>query len=146
MDMKQETEKRRKDKWYELIFSIEVLAVSRELAESSLAEHVAKLENAPGIFVYEKQHYGVQEVEKPMKDVEKGFSQVVTLKLFIRDLFTTLTAIMLFGPSAVEVLGPDKKEVSVGEAQDIANNVASLVHQFAAAGAGGIVISPQKPK
>lgn len=142
MDMKEEIARKRKEQWYELVFSVEVLAVEKELAEASLAEHVKKIENAPGVFVYEKYFYDVKEVENPMKNVEKGYSQVVTLKLFIKDLYTTLTAIMLFGPSAIEVLGPDKKEIAVSEIQDIANNVASLVHQFAAAGVGGMVISP----
>ncbi len=147
MEMKGEIEKRRKEKWYEFIFSVEVLAIERDTAESSLKEHIAKMENAPGIFIYEKKLYETQQVKNPMKDVELAYSQAVTLKLFIKDLYTALTAIMIFGPSAVEALGPDKKDISVGEVQNIANNVASLVHQFAAAGIGGLVVMPQpKPR
>ena len=146
MDMKEEIAKRRKEKWYELLFSIEVLAIDREVTESSLREHVEKIERSPGLFVYEKNFYDIREVENPLKNVERAYSQVVTMKLFVKDFFTALTAIMLYGPSAVEVLGPDKKEIGISEMQDIANNVASLVHQFAAAGAGGMIIAPSQKK
>lgn len=146
MDLKEEISRKRKEQWYELVFSIEALAVDKTVVESSLAEHIGKIEHAPGIFVYEKTFSDAVEIKNPMKGVEKGYSQVVTLKLFIKDLYTTLTAIMLFGPSAIEVMGPHKKEIAASEVQDIANNVASLVHQFAAAGIGGMVITPQKQK
>ncbi len=141
--MKAEIEKRRKDKWYEFIFSVEILAISSEIAEASLKEHIAKMENAPGMFIYEKKFFDVREVKNPMKDVDVAYSYAVTMKLFIKDLYTALTAIMIFGPSSVEVLGPERKEININEVQDIANNVASLVHQFAAAGIGGMVVMPQ---
>jgi len=144
MDMKEEISKRRKDQWIELLFSVEVLAATRNVAETSLAEHAEKIEKSPGIFVYEKKFFDTTEVKNPMKGVEVGFSRAVVMKLFIKDLFTALTAIMIYGPSSVEVLGPGKKEISMSEMQNIANNVASLVHQFAAAGAGGLVISPKR--
>ena len=52
---------------------------------------------------------------------------------------------MTYGPSSVEIIGPDKKEISVAETQDIVNLLAGVVHQFAAAGVGGIIITPDKP-
>lgn len=146
MEQKEEIEKRRKDQWYEFIFSIEALAINKEVVENSIKEHISHLESSPGIFVYEKNFYDCREVLNPMQGVEMAFSQAVSLKLFIKDLYTALTAIMLFGPSSIEVLGPQKKDISMSEVQNIANNVASLVHQFAAAGIGGIVIAPSKGK
>jgi len=53
---------------------------------------------------------------------------------------------MLYGPSAIEVLSPPNKQVSAGEIQNIVNTLAGLLHQFAAAGAGGIVITPSGNK
>jgi hypothetical protein len=146
MDIKEEIAKRKKEEWYELMFSIEALAIDKELVETSIKEHILQLEKAPGVFVYEKKFYDCQEVKNPMKDVEKAYSQAVVLKLFIKDLHTMLISITLFGPSSIEVLGPHKKEISLSEAQNIANNIAGLVHQFAAAGIGGIVITPSGAK
>ena len=141
MDLKEEIARRRKEQWFELLFSVDVMSGNKEAAENALKEHIEKIEKSPGIFVYEKKMYDVREIPNPMKGVEKGYSQAVTLRLFIKDLYTALTAIMLYGPSSVEVLGPSRKEVRIDEMQNIANNVASLVHQFAAAGFGGMVIS-----
>ncbi len=142
MEMRDEINSRRKEGWYEFLFSIEALAVDKSLVESALKEHIENLEKAPQVFVYEKNFYEAREVKNPVKGVEVAYSQVVNIKLFIKDLFRSLTAIMLYGPSSVEVLGPNKKEVSLSEIQSIANNISTLVHQFAAAGIGGMVMTP----
>jgi hypothetical protein len=142
MDVKDEIKEKRKDGWYEFLFSIEALGVTKELVESALKEHVENLSAAQGVFVYEKNFYDISEVKNPMKDVETAFSQVVTVKLFIKDLFRSMTAIMLYAPSSVEVLGPPKKEVGLSEIQSLSNNIATLVHQFAAAGIGGVIMTP----
>jgi len=107
----------------------------------------SRLRYSPSAGIYEKKFFDIREVKNPMKDVDVAYSYAVTMKLFIKDLYTALTAIMIFGPSSVEVIGPDRKEININEVQDIANNVASLVHQFAAAGIGGMVVMPQqKPR
>jgi hypothetical protein len=144
MELKEEINKRRKDKWFEVAFGIEVLAVKEDVAGDSLNKHVNKLSKEPWVFVYEKKFSEIQRVENPMKNVELAYSQIVSLKLFVKNLSTLLHIVMLYGPSSIEVLGPNKKEVELGEIQHVANNLASIVHQFAAAGVGGIVITPEK--
>lgn len=142
--IKEEIKKKRKDNWFELLFSIEALAVNQEVVESSLQEHVNKIKKTENVFVYETNFYETKEVEKPFKNVEKAYSQIVSMKLFIKDLFTLLNTVILFGPSSIEVLGPDKKEISLSEVQNVANQIAGLVHQFAAAGLGGMLIMAPK--
>ena len=79
-----------------------------------------------------------------MKNVEEAYSQVAKVRFFSRDLLTLLNIVMVYGPSSVEILGPDKAEIKISEVQQLSNTVAGLVHQFAAAGVGGIVITPDK--
>lgn len=141
---KEELEKRKKEKWFDVWFAIEALAKDEDVVKKALEKHVEKLAAAKNIFVYEKRVREAQGVENPMKGVDKAFSQVVEIRLMIRDLFTLLNTVMLFGPSAIEVLGPAKKEISLDEVQNMANQLAGIVHQFAAAGMGGIIISPSK--
>lgn len=148
MDEKTKTtlEKRRKDGWFDVWFAIEALAKDKEVVNSALEKHIEKLEAMEGAFVYDKKFRGAESVENPIKGVKKAFSQVTEVKLMIRDLFTLLNIVMLFGPSAIEVMSPEKKEIRIDEIQNIANQIAGIVHQFASAGVGGIVITPDTPK
>ena len=144
MELKEEISRCRKDKWFEVAFGIEVLAISRDVAEDALAKHVDKLAKEQGVFVYERKFGETQRVEKPLRDIEEAYSKIVSLKLFAKSLSTLMHITLLYGPSSIEVLGPNKKEIDLSEIQHVANNLASIVHQFAAAGVGGIVITPEK--
>ncbi len=141
---KEEIDKKRKEKWFELMFTIEALAVKKEIVEKSLKTHIEKLGNIKDVFVYETEYMDTVKVEKPLKNVEEAYSAVVKLKLFIRNLPTLIQIVMVYGPSSIEVFGPERTELSLSETQDITNLLAGIVHQFAAAGAGGIVITPAK--
>ena len=143
---KDEINKRKKDKWFEVSFTIEVLGMDEQITKTSLAKHIEKMSHVKDIFVYEKDFLDVKHVKKPMKGVEEAYSQVVRVKFLVKKLSTLLNVVLTYGPSSVELLGPDKRDVDASEVQDIANVLAGLVHQFAAAGAGGIVITPEEKK
>ncbi len=144
MDIKDEIKKRKKEKWFDVLFGIEVLGVEEEITKTALGTHVEKLSHVKNVFVYEKDFKDIQKVEKPMKGVEEAFSQVVNVKFFVKNLSTLLKVVLTYGPSSVEILSPDKKDVDIAEVQDLANVLSGLVHQFAAAGVGGIVITPDE--
>lgn len=166
MELKEEISKRKKEGWFDVSFAIEAMGVTSEVVEESLRKHVEKLSKVRNLFVYEKDFKIVQKIKNPIRtDAERtdaqsassddasshsddndAYSQVVTLKFFVHDLTTLLVVVMTYGPSSIEILGPDKKEVRMGEIQDISNLLATIVHQFAAAGVGGIVITPEGKK
>ena len=100
--------------------------------------------NVRDILIYEKEFTDAIKVEKPMKNVEEGYSQVVKVKFFAKNLMTLISVVLTYGPSAIEVLGPDKREMRIDEIQNIVNLLAGVVHNFAAAGVGGIIITPDK--
>ena len=75
---------------------------------------------------------------------QEAYSQVVELKLFAKDLPALVNTVILYGPSAIEIIGPNNKKVSAEEMQNLTNIVAGVVHQFAAAGVGGIVLTPDR--
>jgi hypothetical protein len=79
-----------------------------------------------------------------MKNVEEAYSQIAKVKFFAKNLSVLISVVMTYGPSAIEILGPDKKEMKINEVQNIVNLLAGVVHQFAAAGVGGIIITPDK--
>ena len=142
--MNDEIKEKRKEKWFEVWFNIEALAVSRDVVESALNKHVEKMKGVRDIFIYEITFSEIIKVDKPMKNIEEAYSQIVKVKFFVKTLSTLMSVVMTYGPSSIEILGPDKKDISVAETQDIVNLLAGIVHQFAAAGVGGIVITPDK--
>lgn len=137
---KHEIEEKIKEGWIKTWFAIEVMATSKEIAERSLKEHVEKLSKMKDIIVIGKDFKDVQKVENPPKNVKEAYSQVVEVTLLARDLLALIVAIVLYAPSAVEILEPVEKKIKIDEMQNIANFIASLIHQFASAGIGGIVI------
>lgn len=142
--MQEQIKEKRKEKWFEVWFSIEALAVEKDVVEKALGKHIEKMGNIRDILVYETDFSEAVKVEKPMKNVESGYSQIAKVKFFAKNLTTLISVVMTYGPSAIEVLGPDKREMKIDEVQNIANLLAGVVHQFAAAGVGGIIITPDK--
>lgn len=140
----EEMKKKQKDKWLNLWFAIEVMATDKDVLEDSIKTHIEKLRTAKNVFVYDIKFHEILEVANPMKDVGKAYSKVVDVKLLIKDIISMVNIVMLYGPSAVEVIGPEKIEIKIDEAQKIANTVAGIMHQFAAAGVGGLIIKPDK--
>ena len=142
--MQEEIAKKKKENWFEVMFTIEALAIDKEVVEKSLKTHIEKMTKIKEIFIYDKQFLETLEVEKPMKNVEKAYSQIARVKFFAKDLTTLLGVAMVYGPSSIEILGPAKTELRLDEVQNVTNLIAGVVHQFAAAGIGGMVITPDK--
>lgn len=143
MNVDEEIRKKRRDEWLECWFAIEALAVSEDVVKESLARHVEKLSHAKDTFVHEKKFLETRRVENPMKDVPQAYSQVAEVRLFAKNLFTLLAVVLMYGPSSVEIISPEKRQTGIEEMQNIVNAVAGVVHEFAAAGVGGIVITPK---
>lgn len=133
----------KKKGWLDVWFAFDVLGVNKEITENSLENHVSKLGNLNIVFIYEKDIKSADKVDNPPTGIEEAWSQVAELKLFIKSFPDLMNIIYLYGPSAIEILGPDRKELKLEEMQDIANSLAGIMHQFAAAGAGGVIITPK---
>jgi hypothetical protein len=133
-------------KWMQVEFTFEVLAMNDLLVKKSLKEHVEKFTSVKGVYVFEKEFSEVEEIENPLPHIERAFSQIVTIKAMVRDLKTLIAISISYGPSSIEVLEPRKLDINIGEVQDVANMVSGIIHQIAAAGLGGIVATPKSGK
>ena len=142
--MNEQVKEKRKEKWLDVWFSIEALAVEKDVVEKALKKHVEKMGNVRDILVYEEEFSEAIKVENPMKNVAEGYSQVVKIKFFAKNLAVLISVVLTYGPSAIEILGPERVEMRIDEVQNIVNLLAGVVHQFAAAGVGGIIITPDK--
>src|SRR3989344_8058481 len=141
MDNEDKIQHCRKNKWIEAWFAMEALGTKKEIVETSLKDHISKMQRYPDIFIYETDYKETENVDKDklslpeeMKEkIDEAWSQVVEIRLFVKKFSSLINMIYLFGPSAIEILGPDSKELKIDEIQDIANTLAGLMHQFASA-------------
>lgn len=139
---KEEIRKKRDEKWIEAWFMIEVMAVDEKVAVEALESHVKKLEKETPVF--EVTYQDAVKVENPTPKVKEAYSKICEVKLFAKDMMSLLRLVLMYGPAAIEIMGPKNREVGMEEMQNISNTVAGLMHQFASAGVGGVVISPTK--
>jgi hypothetical protein len=143
MDKKVEglIKKKMKEGWIKANMMIEAMAISKEAVENALKKHVEKMEGEKDMMVYHKDFSGTNEVERPTPNISKGFSQVVEVEAIFENFDKLINMVLAYGPSSVEILEPDKINMKVGEAQGIVNNLAMLIHRFAATGAGAMMVS-----
>jgi len=135
--------KRLKDGWIKVWFAIEAMAAEKNVVEDAMKKHIESMSKVKDLLILEKNFKDTKEVEKEKlpKGIEKAFSQVAEVTLIVKDLFTLINVIILYGPSSIEIIEPDKKEIKIDEMQNLANLIAGIIHQFAAAGVGGIVMT-----
>lgn len=138
--LKEQADKRVKEGWIRASFMIEVLAVNEETAKTALENHIKFLDKEKKTLLYKTDYKGIKKVENPRPDIKEGYSNIVELELVVEDLDKLLFLVMNYGPSATEILEPNHITIDMGEAQNILNSVADLIHKFAQQGVGGIII------
>jgi hypothetical protein len=117
----------------------EVLAINEKVTKESLETLINKLEKDSRIRMYKKGFGEMRKVEKPLPNIEFGYSLTCEIELISKKLDDLAQVVSEYGPSAIELLEPLKLSINAGEAQTILNLISSIMHEFAAAGAGGIV-------
>lgn len=132
--------KRMKDGWIKSTMMIEVLAVTEKAARESLKKHVEKMEREDNVMVYRKDFKKLDKVDNPFPNIPKAYSNVVELEMLTQNYDKLVYMIMSYAPSSVEILEPKNIKLDMGEAQGILNSIAELIHKFAAAGIGGVII------
>lgn len=143
MDKKIEEKVRKKMKegWIKTSMMIEAMAISKEAVESALKKHTERMGKEKCAFIYRKDFQETSEVEKPLPDIPKGFSQVVELEMVVENFDRLVYLVLNYGPSSIEILEPRKMELDMGQAQGILTTIATMIHRFAATGGGGMLVS-----
>ena len=142
MDKKEERlmESRMKDGWIKSTMIIEVLAINKEAAKSALEKHVDKMGNEEHSMIIEKKFSEATEVENPTPRIEKAYSVIVDVDVISRDFDNLVRLVVAYAPSSIEILEPEDIKMDMGEAQGILNSVSELIHRFAQAGLGGVMV------
>jgi hypothetical protein len=130
--------------WIKSWMAFEVLAINEKTARESLEGLIDKLDKSENIELFKKEFGSVKRVDRPLRNVETGFSVTCDVEIVSKKLEYLVQTVIEFGPSAVEVLEPLSLNLKVGEAQNILNTISEMMHRFAAAGAGGILVLKEK--
>lgn len=144
--MKERAEECHSKGWIKAWFAIEVMAKDKETAEVALKDHLDSMEKVKDMFIYEKKFGEIQHVENPIRDIPEAYSQIAELTVYVKDFYSLINIVVAFGPSSIEILEPKEYKLKMDEMQSLANVISGLLHQFASAGIGGMVITPPKKK
>ena len=117
----------------------EALAINENVAKDALETLINKLDKDIRVKIYKKSFGGVKKVEKPIQGVEVGYSLTCEVCLVSKSFDNLSQIVMEYGPSALEILEPEKIKMDAGEAQSVLNSISQMMHRLAAVGAGGIV-------
>ena len=126
--------------WFDVWLAFEGLAIKPEVVKSALEGLTQRLDTDEKVKLYHKEFLEAKKIEKPLKGIEEAWSQVANVKIISKSFANLIQMIIEYGPSSIEVVSPSKSELPVSDAQDILNNVAGMMHRFAAAGVGGAVV------
>jgi len=119
----------------------EAVAAKEDAVKDSLTEHLEKLESESEVKITEQNVDEVTEVENPHPDLEKGFSQVAECKLEVETFRKCIQITFDYGPTYVQMEGPDNYEMSLKEGQESLQQVADVIHEYAQMGVGGVLVS-----
>lgn len=119
----------------------QVVAATEDAAVESLQEHVDGLETEDSVTEMDVSMEDVQEVDNPHPQLDKGYSQVCEVDMSVKTFSDLVEIVINYGPTSVDVKGPDRVAMDIGEVRNACNSVAQMMHQFLQAGAGGMMIS-----
>ena len=139
-DIKKEEEKRLKEGWIKSTMIIEVLAVKESAAESALQSHVEKMSKEDNTLITETRYHETKEIDNPMPKIEKAYSKIVDVDVLTKDFDNLVRIVLYYAPSSIEIVEPEKIKMDMGEAQGILNTLSEVIHKFAQAGLGGVMV------
>jgi hypothetical protein len=119
----------------------EAVAATEEGVEDSLDEHLEKLESESRVEITESNIDEISRVENPHPDLEEGFSQVAECRLEVDDFEKAISLTFNYGPTYVQMEGPEKFELDLKDGQESLQTVANVIHKYAEKGLGGVLVS-----
>lgn len=119
----------------------EAVGAEKDGVVKSLEDHVNSIKSEDGVEIKEMEKDEATEIENPHETLEKGYSQVLEMKVDFDNFQKAIETVINYGPTYVQMEGPDNYELSLRESQDVMQSVANTMHQYAQMGAGGILIS-----
>ncbi|MFP4038803.1 MAG: hypothetical protein ACLFTA_03395 [Candidatus Nanohaloarchaea archaeon] len=119
----------------------EAVATTEEGVKGSLEDHLEKLGNEPEAEILEQNIDETEKVEKPHPDLEEGYSQVAETVVEASSFEEAIALTVNYGPTYIQMEGPDTYELSLKEGQETLQDVADIMRRYAEIGLGGMLVS-----
>lgn len=130
--------------WIKVWMVFEVQAASKDVCVNALKKHVEGLGAQSYVKIMEQSFTDVDKIDAPdglkQRGVKNLFTQVSEVTLMARDFEGVMNAVINYAPTAVEIVAPEKITISMRDAQNALVSVADMMHKFANAGIGGMLI------
>ncbi len=130
--------------WMKVWMIFEVQAADKAVCVSSLKKHVKDMGSLDSVEIIDESFADVDKIEAPEGLKKRGvnalFAQVSEVTIMARDFEGLVNVVINYAPSAVEVMAPEKITITMRDAQNSLASVADMMHKFARAGIGGVVI------
>ncbi|VVB59535.1 Uncharacterised protein [uncultured archaeon] len=131
--------------WIKTWLLFEVVAVKKEAAQNALKAHVEKLKKEQALRVFEENFTSTDPVEPAehfkAHGITETWSQLAEVVLCAKDFEGLMNMVVTYAPTAIEILGPSKISIDMRSAQNALATVTDMMHKYAAAGIGGMLIS-----
>lgn len=125
----------------ELWMVFEAVGPTRDDVEDSLDDHLEKMESEDELELKEANIEEIDKVENPHPGLEEGFSQVAEVRADADSFTRAVQTVINYGPTYVQIEGPDNFNMELPDMQDSLQEVANTVHQYAQMGLGGVLVS-----
>lgn len=119
----------------------EAVGPSREDVKDSLDDHLNKMRSEEGLEITEANVEEIEKVEDPHPGLDEGFSQVAEVMADADSFTRAVKTVINYGPTYVQIEGPEEFEMDLPDMQDSLQEVANTVHQYAQMGLGGVLVS-----
>ncbi len=130
--------------WMKVWMIFEVQAADKAVCVSSLKKHVKDMGSLDSVEIIDESFADVDKIEAPEGLKKRGvnalFAQVSEVTIMARDFEGLVNVVINYAPSAVEIMAPEKITITMRDAQNSLASVADMMHKFARAGIGGVVI------
>lgn len=130
--------------WMKVWMIFEVQAADKAVCVSSLKKHIKDMGSLDSVEIIDESFAGVDKIEAPEGLKKRGvntlFAQVSEVTIMARDFEGLVNVVINYAPSAVEIMAPEKITITMRDAQNSLASVADMMHKFARAGIGGVVI------
>lgn len=124
----------------------EAVGAEEQAVEESINDHINAMETEDDIEITKREEGDTEEVKDPHPGLEKGYSKVLELEADFESFQKAIESVINYGPTYVQIEGPDNFEMGLKEAQETLQSVATTMHQYAQMGAGGVLISREAQK
>jgi len=121
----------------------ESLALEKKVSEDALKEHIKKLKEFSDVKVLEEE-YLKPKLVKGVQNSENLYSSAAKVKILAKDIYALIFATILYAPSSVIILKPEKFNFDLITVQTIVNTFADLIHRISKIGGKIIIPLPYK--